>query len=94
MEKQYHRLEKLEVIITEKLEGEPLVPKKIINCMDCEHHLVLPDPDLKDDFCIDDEKVFCNLAKKYITTACRPHHKRDECQIPAWCPLLQVNQAR
>lgn len=86
MEKKYHRLENLDRIITEKIEGEPKpIPT---NCMDCKHHQVLPDPDLEDEFCSDDEKVLCNFAKVFVTTKCRPHHKRNECKVPSWCPLM------
>ena len=103
MEKKYHRLENLDKIITEKIEGEPQPqtqpqtqsPSQLppANCMDCEHHCVLPDPDPDDWFCYDDEKVLCTLAKKNVTVACRPHHKRKECTLPSWCPWAQVNQA-
>lgn len=87
MEKKYHRLENLDKIITEKLEGEP---KSIpINCMDCPFHQVLPDPDFDDEFCMDDEKVLCVRANEFVTTKCRPHHKRSECRVPSWCPLRQ-----
>ncbi len=97
MEKKYYHLENLDKIITKKIESEPqpqmqsqshLPP----NCIDCKHHRVLPDPDPDDWFCDDDEKVLCTLAKKLVTVACRPHHKRKECTVPSWCPLLQANQ--
>lgn len=58
---------------------------KIENCMDCPHHRVHPDPD--DWFCDDDEKVICEAANRNITVACRPYHKRRECEVPEWCPL-------
>ena len=60
---------------------------KLDNCMDCPHHRVYADPD--DWFCDDDEKVVCSMADRNITIACRPHHKRRECEIPDWCPLKQ-----
>lgn len=91
MEKKYHRLENLDKIITEKIEGEP--QPKPANCMDCKYHQVLPDPDPDDWFCDDDEKVICTLAKRNVTVACRPHHKRKECTTPSWCPLVQANPA-
>lgn len=56
------------------------------NCMDCPYHEVLPDPDPDDWFCDDDEKVNCKKANKYITVACRPYQKREECGQPDWCP--------
>lgn len=56
---------------------------KLDNCMDCPHHRVYADPD---DY---DEKVVCSMADRNITIACRPHHKRRECEIPDWCPLKQ-----
>ena len=34
-----------------------------MNCMDCNDHLVLPDPDPYDSFCDDDMKVLCLLRK-------------------------------
>ena len=73
------------------------------NCMDCEHHLVVPDPDPTDWFCVDDEAVLCRLtgpnrskfwasgkpfAHRPVTVSCRPHRTRDECRTPNWCPLL------
>lgn len=63
------------------------VTLKLDNCMDCPHHRVYPDPDPDDWFCDDDEKVVCSKAERNITTVCRPHHKRRECEIPDWCPL-------
>lgn len=62
---------------------------KLDNCMDCPHHRVYSDPDPDDWFCDDDEKVVCSKVKRNITIACRPHHKRRECEIPDWCPLKQ-----
>jgi len=60
----------------------------VMNCMDCAFRGVLPDPDPDDWFCDDDEKVICmKSAGRAITIACRPHHKRDECSTPSWCPL-------
>ena len=58
----------------------------IENCIDCEDHSILSDPDPYDWFCDDDVKVFCKIAKKNITTACRPHNVRKECDTPIWCP--------
>lgn len=26
---------------------------------------------------------------KPVTTSCRPHHLRQECAIPEWCPLQE-----
>jgi len=71
------------------------MPKSLTlnNCMDCPHHEVRPDPDPDDWFCDDDEKVVCKLAEEKklenvnITVACRPYKKREECDIPKWCPL-------
>jgi hypothetical protein len=57
------------------------------NCMDCPFHEVQRDPDPDDWFCDDDEKVLCTKINKYITVACRPYHKRQECNIPIWCPI-------
>ena len=64
----------------------------ITNCMDCKFHIVLPDPDPNDWFCDDDVKVYCGKAERNITVACRPHHKREECEIPNWCPLLDLKE--
>lgn len=64
--------------------------KKVLrttNCIDCPLHSVLPDPDPDDWFNDDDMKVVCNLAKKEITSACRPYNLRKESDIPNWCPL-------
>lgn len=59
-----------------------------MNCVDCEFHQVLKDPDPDDWFCDDDVKVLCKKAgDRVITSACRPHHIRDECKTPEWCPL-------
>lgn len=33
------------------------------NCMDCKHHLVIPDPDPNDSFCDDDKAIVCSLEK-------------------------------
>ncbi len=33
-----------------------------MNCMDCEHHLVIPDPDPSDSFCDDDMAIVCTLT--------------------------------
>lgn len=63
---------------------------EINNCMDCPFHKVLSDPDPHDSFCYDDEKVVCTKVNKEITVACRPHHKRLECEVPKWCPLSTV----
>jgi hypothetical protein len=79
------------------------VSLKITNCMDCPNHEVVRDPDPTDSFCSDDEAVLCTKApntKKItqwysnvpfehrpITTSCRPYKKREECEIPNWCPL-------
>ena len=60
---------------------------KYKNCMDCPAHKVKSDPDPFDSFCSDDEKVVCGHTGKNITVACRPHHKRNECTVPSWCPL-------
>lgn len=70
---------------------------ELTNCMDCPHHKVERDPDPDDWFCDDDEKVMClksNVSEdenkpryRNITVACRPHQKRQECEIPNWCPL-------
>jgi len=57
------------------------------NCMDCQYHKVLSDPDPHDWFCDDDEKVVCEKSNKNITVACRPYNKRKECVTPTWCPL-------
>lgn len=63
------------------------VTLKILNCIDCPFHSVLPDPDPDDWFCDDDVKVVCTKENKTITTACRPYNKRKECETPNWCPL-------
>jgi hypothetical protein len=57
------------------------------NCIDCPHHLVLPDPDPNDWFNDDDMKVVCVKAQKQITCACRPYNLRKESSTPTWCPL-------
>lgn len=49
--------------------------------------MVLPDPDPYDWFCDDDVKVVCALNRKEITVGCRPHHIREECKAPKWCPI-------
>ncbi len=59
-----------------------------MNCIDCDEHEVLPDPDPDDWFCDDDVKVICKAHNnKIITQACRPHHIRNECNTPDWCPM-------
>ena len=76
---------------------------EIENCIDCPNHEVSPDPNPYDWFCDDDIKVRCiksnnqigkrtrndnlKIGEPYITVACRPHNKRNECKIPDWCPL-------
>lgn len=57
------------------------------NCMDCAFHQVLPDHNPSDWFCDDDVKVMCHKNRQLVTVACRPHHLRDECTPPGWCPL-------
>lgn len=59
----------------------------ITNCMDCAYSRVLNDYDPDDWFCDDDKKVICAKNGRGITYACRPHHLRDECEVPKWCPL-------
>lgn len=61
---------------------------KIKNCIDCNAHKILTDPDPTDWFCDDDVKVICTASKdnKSITCACRPHRVRQESEIPKWCP--------
>lgn len=56
------------------------------NCINCDDHVVLPDPDPDDWFCDDDVKVTCKLAKRNITVACRPYNIEKECVTPKWCP--------
>ena len=63
----------------------------INNCVDCTSHLVLRDPDPYDWFCDNDVKVICQVNKKQITCACRPHNIRKECNIPEWCPKSTIN---
>jgi len=76
---------------------------QIFNCMDCPHHMVVNDPDPTDSFCSDDLAVPCTKSpnirqqtpfgsteewdNRPVTFSCRPHHLRDECNIPSWCPL-------
>ena len=62
------------------------------NCMDCPHHLALPDPDPEDWFNDDDERVVCTQdgTRKEITSMCRPYNKRKECETPDWCPLKKI----
>lgn len=60
----------------------------INNCIDCKLHQILSDPDPDDWFCDDDVKVVCTFNHRLITQACRPHHIREECKIPEWCPKL------
>lgn len=59
---------------------------EVCNCLDCPFHEALPDPDPDDWFCTDDMKVVCKKAEKEVTVSCRPHHLREECDIPKWCP--------
>lgn len=69
-----------------------VIKEKIDNCLDCNAHVVLPDPDPNDWFCDDDIKVkikvTCTLNDKNITVACRPYNRSKECDIPDWCPKL------
>ena len=76
-------------IRNDKMDKKYTIKIKINNCIDCLHHDIQPDPDPDDWFNNDDIKVYCEKAKKYITRMCRPHHTRDECNIPDWCPLLE-----
>lgn len=64
---------------------------KLTNCIDCPHHRVMPDPDPTDWFNDDDIKVVCSKHPevKEITVACRPYNKREECDIPDWCPMFK-----
>ena len=60
------------------------------NCISCQYHKVLPDPDPDDWFCDDDVKVICTKTKRHentITVACRPYNIRRESTTPKWCPL-------
>lgn len=68
-----------------------LIPLKVLltNCIDCEHHVVLDDPDETDWFNDDDVKVHCQLAKKDVMVGIRPYQVRKEAATPAWCPLKQ-----
>lgn len=65
---------------------------KIKNCIDCPFHEVFNDPDPDDWFCDDDMGVKCKKAQRNVTTACRPHHLREESKTPDWCPLLAENE--
>jgi hypothetical protein len=58
----------------------------ITNCTECTAHKIKSDPDPSDLFNDDDVKVVCSIAKKNITTACRPYNIKKECEIPSWCP--------
>jgi hypothetical protein len=65
-----------------------------MNCTECIHHQVLPDPDPDDWFCDDDVKVVClkmpipeSPNHRAITVACRPYNIDKECGTPGWCPL-------
>jgi hypothetical protein len=61
--------------------------------MDCPFSNVEWDPDPYDDFCDDDQKVSCIQANgRYITRACRPYMKREECETPDWCPLVEIKK--
>jgi hypothetical protein len=75
------------------------ITKKFSNCMDCEHHQEVRDPDPDDWFCDDDVAVLCTVTKprkdsgfpyRVITCACRPYNTRKECDIPDWCPLRNL----
>lgn len=55
----------------------PEVSPKIDNCMDCPHHVVVPDPDPNDWFCDDDEAVLCRLTKS------EGEHPDGRAQAPA-----------
>lgn len=64
----------------------------IDNCTQCEHHLILPDPDPNDWFNDDDIAVKCTKAStpskdRYVTRSCRPYNLIKECVTPTWCPL-------
>lgn len=61
--------------------------KRYENCIDCPHHVVLPDPDPSDWFNDDDVKVQCRINGRNVTTACRPYQTRKESETPDWCPL-------
>lgn len=81
---------------------------KYNNCIDCPSYEITPDPDPYDWFCDDDVKVRCKVANNqlpkfykdgsvctaepYITVACRPHHVREECNVPSWCPLNNLEK--
>lgn len=71
----------------EPIQSDTHVSSCIKNCMDCPAHEVQADPDRDDSFCYDDKKVICKVNHREVTYACRPHHLREECKIPDWCPL-------
>lgn len=73
------------------------------NCLECEHHKVVADPDPDDWFNYDDVALLCLLTTngvnndtkyisdryphKCVTISSRPHRIRTESNRPSWCPL-------
>jgi len=85
---------------------EVTITTTVTNCSRCPNSMAEADPDPHDWFCSDDVRIRCTIANQdnprtlengalcvgepYITVACRPHHIEEECEIPDWCPLLNL----
>lgn len=68
------------------------------NCIKCEHHEIISDPDPYDEFCNDDKAVVCKLVInddkkespykadqsefKTVTVSCRPYNVEKETTPP------------
>lgn len=58
--------------------------QKLTNCMDCDQHFVIPDPDPYDSFCDDDVAVLCKLTKK------NSGYKKES---PYWADQQQAHES-
>lgn len=73
---------------SEPSKGEGML--EIKGCYQCPNAEILPDRDLNDWFNDDDVKVYCRIARKNSTVACRPYNvKKETTPVPEWCPLLK-----
>ena len=78
--------------------------KTVTNCTECPNFMAVDDPDPHDSFCSDDVAGLCKamvnvdriarwsdqstFPHRPVTTSCRPHRLKEECDIPKWCPFL------